>query len=94
MLYIYNIFIHKFPFLYGIKKGTYTNLLSRFDYHSLPIPWLSQQSFNFQEDYSTIMSSEQKMSELLKEMSLKFERLKCLYNLLQSEDNEVSTRAR
>ncbi|XP_063689088.1 uncharacterized protein LOC134822123 isoform X2 [Bolinopsis microptera] len=41
-----------------------------------------------EEDYSTIMSSEQKMSELLKEMSLKFERLKCLYNLLQSEDNE------
>ncbi|KAL5270480.1 hypothetical protein ACHWQZ_G001263 [Mnemiopsis leidyi] len=41
-----------------------------------------------EEDYSSIMSSEQKLSELLKEMSLKFERLKCLYNLLQSEDNE------
>jgi hypothetical protein len=31
------------------------------------------------------------MSELLKEMSSKFDRLKCLYNLLQSEDNEVKT---
>ena len=36
------------------------------------------------------MSSEHSLAEKLKDVQAKHDRLKCLYNLLQSEDNEVS----